>query len=173
MYEASERKPLPNPDLDRIIAEAAADSRIIRRSVSDDEILARCLYTLVNEGARIIDEKIAQRSSDLDVVWIHGYGFPRHRGGPMFWAGEVGLGKILAKIEEFGRTHDFWEPAPPAPAARAFRSEFQRALIGYMPQRRPAVWTGASPIFDERVIEHGDGHGAARHVERRHIGTDE
>jgi len=112
VYEAGQRKPLPNRDLDEIISTAARDSGIARKAVSDDEILARCLYTLVNEGARITAEKIAQRGSDVDVVWIHGYGFPRHRGGPMFWADEVGLDKILAKIEEFDRTHDFWEPAP-------------------------------------------------------------
>jgi len=112
VYEAGQRKPLPNPDLDELISAAGAESGIARRSITDDEILERCLYTLVNEGAAIIEEKIAHRASDVDVVWIHGYGFPRHRGGPMFWADEVGLGNILAKIEEFGRTHDFWEPAP-------------------------------------------------------------
>ncbi|MFO0993884.1 MAG: 3-hydroxyacyl-CoA dehydrogenase NAD-binding domain-containing protein [Hyphomicrobiales bacterium] len=112
VYEAGQRKPFPNPDLGDLINSAARESGIARRTVSDDEILERCLYTLVNEGARIVEEKIAQRSSDLDVVWIHGYGFPRYRGGPMFWADEVGLEKILAKIEELDRTHDFWEPAP-------------------------------------------------------------
>jgi 3-hydroxyacyl-CoA dehydrogenase len=112
VYEAGQRKPLPNPELNEIIAAAARDSGVAQRSITDEEILQRCLYTLVNEGANIIDEKIAQRASDVDVVWIHGYGFPRHRGGPMFWADEVGLEKILAKIEEFDRTHDFWKPAP-------------------------------------------------------------
>jgi len=112
IYEPGQRKPLPNPDLDELISAAARESGIARREITDDEILERCLYTLVNEGADIIDEKIAQRASDVDVVWIAGYGFPRHRGGPMFWADEVGLDKILGKIEEFGRTHDFWQPAP-------------------------------------------------------------
>jgi 3-hydroxyacyl-CoA dehydrogenase len=112
VYEPGQRKPSPNPDLNDIIASAARDSGVARRSITDDEILARCLYTLVNEGAHIIDERIAQRASDVDVVWIHGYGFPRHRGGPIYWADEVGLDKILSRIEEFNRTHDFWEPAP-------------------------------------------------------------
>jgi 3-hydroxyacyl-CoA dehydrogenase len=112
VYEAGLRKPSPNPDLSDLIAAAARDSGIAQRSITDEEILQRCLYTLVNEGANIIDEKIAQRASDVDVVWTAGYGFPRHRGGPMFWADEVGLGEILAKIEEFSRTHEFWEPAP-------------------------------------------------------------
>ncbi|MBL8905464.1 MAG: enoyl-CoA hydratase/isomerase family protein [Rhizobiales bacterium] len=112
LYEADQRKPLPNPDLDELISVSADESGIARRSITDDEILERCLYTLINEGANIIEEKIAQRASDVDVVWIHGYGFPRHRGGPMFWADDVGLDRILARIEQFNRTHDFWEPAP-------------------------------------------------------------
>jgi 3-hydroxyacyl-CoA dehydrogenase len=85
---------------------------IVQREISDSEIIERCLYTLVNEGAWIIEERIAQRASDLDVVWIHGYGFPRYRGGPMFWADTVGLGKILERIEQLDRTHDFWGAAP-------------------------------------------------------------
>ncbi len=113
VYEAGQRKPLPNPDLNELISVAAGESahNALQNSPMT-RFSARCLYALVNEGARIIEEKIAQRASDLDVVWIHGYGFPRHRGGPMFWASEVGLHKILARIEEFDRTHDFWEPAP-------------------------------------------------------------
>jgi len=112
VYEAGGRTPQLNPDIDQIIADAARESGIARREVSDAEIIERCLYTLVNEGARIIEEKIAQRASDLDVVWIHGYGFPRYRGGPMFWADTVGLKEILARIKQFDTGHDFWQPAP-------------------------------------------------------------
>jgi 3-hydroxyacyl-CoA dehydrogenase len=112
VYEPGNRKPLSNPDLDAIVAASAKESGIAKRTIGDDEIIERCLYTLVNEGARIIEEKIAQRASDLDVVWIHGYGFPRYRGGPMFWADTVGLAKILERTRAFDRTHDFWKPAP-------------------------------------------------------------
>src|SRR3546814_16003972 len=64
-----------------------------RRDISDDEIVARTLYTMVNEGAKILEEDIAQRASDINVVWLYGYGWPRHKGGPMFWADQIGLAR--------------------------------------------------------------------------------
>jgi 3-hydroxyacyl-CoA dehydrogenase len=80
--------------------------------VSDGEILERCLYALINEGAKILDEKIALRASDIDTVWINGYGFPPHRGGPMYHATEVGLRRVHEAICAFREKHGkVWEPA--------------------------------------------------------------
>ena len=107
------RTPLPDPEVESLIVETSKALGIGRRPVSDREILERCLYPLVNEGAKILDEGIAMRSSDIDVVWIHGYGFPRHRGGPMFWADTVGLDAIAAAMRGFQAAHGDWmAPAP-------------------------------------------------------------
>jgi 3-hydroxyacyl-CoA dehydrogenase len=84
-----------------------------RRDVSDDEIRERLLWQLVNEGAQILDEGIAQRSGDIDVIYVYGYGFPAHAGGPMFHAGLVGLDKAYADIRRYhDRLGDIWRPAP-------------------------------------------------------------
>lgn len=111
-YEDGSRKPLPDPEVDAIIAQAASELGVARREISDEEILERCVYALINEGAKIVGEGIAQRGSDVDVVWVHGYGFPVYRGGPLFYADTVGLPKVLSRIEEFVRAHGtLWEPA--------------------------------------------------------------
>ncbi|MEJ2207123.1 MAG: enoyl-CoA hydratase-related protein, partial [Gemmatimonadota bacterium] len=93
-YEPGNRTPIPDPEVTELILETSKELGIERREISDEEILQRCLYPLVNEGARILEEGIAQRSSDLDVIWLHGYGFPRYRGGPMFWADSLGVGHV-------------------------------------------------------------------------------
>jgi len=112
-YEDGSRVPIPNPDVEKIIVQIAHSKGIERRSISDQEILERCLYSMINEGAKILEEKIALRASDIDTVWINGYGFPAHRGGPMFYADTVGLPKILAAVKSFGEKYgDAWEPAP-------------------------------------------------------------
>lgn len=111
-YEAGSRAPIPDPIVDQVIVEAAKAAGIARRTIPAGEIVARCLYPLVNEGARVLDEGIALRASDIDLVWINGYAFPAWRGGPMHWAEETGLATILDGIETFARTHDYWEPAP-------------------------------------------------------------
>ena len=99
---------------DRDPARAARRLGIAQRAHTDQEILERCLYPLLNEGLRILEEGIAQRASDVDVVWCAGYGFPRYRGGPMFYADTIGLRPLLAGMEKyravFGPMH--WEPAP-------------------------------------------------------------
>ena len=95
-----------------MIQAASEAAGIVRRTISADEIVARCLYPLVNEGARVLEEGIALRASDIDLVWINGYGFPAWRGGPMHWADETGLARILEGIKTFAKTHDDWEPAP-------------------------------------------------------------
>jgi 3-hydroxyacyl-CoA dehydrogenase len=84
------------------------------RAISDEEIVERCIYALVNEGAKILEEGIALRASDIDMVYLTGYGFPPYRGGPMFYADTVGLPKVLASIEKFqkGYQGSQWKPAP-------------------------------------------------------------
>lgn len=111
-YEKGSRTPIPDPVVDDVIAKSAAEAGIERRRIDPAEIVERCLYPLVNEGARVLEEKIALRPGDIDLVWINGYGFPAWRGGPMHWADATGLEKVLEGIERFARTHDYWEPAP-------------------------------------------------------------
>jgi 3-hydroxyacyl-CoA dehydrogenase len=89
------RRPSPSPVVQEIIEKFAADKGVERREIGDEEIVERTLYTMVNEGAKILEEGIAQRASDIDVVWVYGYGWPVYRGGPMFWADRVGLQKIV------------------------------------------------------------------------------
>jgi 3-hydroxyacyl-CoA dehydrogenase len=89
------RRPTPSPLVQQIIEEFAAKQGVERRQISDEEIVERTLYTMVNEGAKILEEGMAQRASDIDVVWVYGYGWPVYRGGPMFWADTVGLDKIV------------------------------------------------------------------------------
>ena len=95
------RKASPSPIVEEIIAEFRAASGVTPRAISDEEIVVRTLYTLVNEGAKILEEGIAQRASDIDVVWLYGYGWPRHTGGPMFWAETVGLRTMVSALERF------------------------------------------------------------------------
>jgi 3-hydroxyacyl-CoA dehydrogenase len=89
------RRPSPSPVVQKIIEDFASKRGIERREISDDEIIERTLYTMVNEGAKILEEGMAQRASDIDVVWVYGYGWPVYRGGPMFWADSVGLQTIV------------------------------------------------------------------------------
>jgi len=87
---------------------------ITRRPIADDEILQRLLYPMVNEGAKILEEKIAIRASDIDVIWVYGYGWPVYRGGPMFWADSIGLTALRERLLEFKKQSGdaFWTPAP-------------------------------------------------------------
>ena len=112
IYEEGNRKPIPDAEVEALAAETAAESGITRRAITDEEIVQRCLYALVNEACAILEEGIAQRESDIDVVFCNGYGFPRRRGGPMFWAGRVGFDKVLSQVEQYSQAHDFWEPSP-------------------------------------------------------------
>ncbi len=113
-YEAGSRKPLPDVLIQELILAHSERKGIERRSITDGEIIDRCLYAMVNEGARILDEGVALRAGDIDVVWLHGYGFPTWRGGPMFYAQQRGLGNVLRSIERFCELHgaEFWTPAP-------------------------------------------------------------
>jgi 3-hydroxyacyl-CoA dehydrogenase len=111
-YEAGSRNPIPDPVVEELIVRASKEAGIQRRQISDQEILERCIYALVNEGAKILEEGIALRASDIDIVYIYGYGFPRYRGGPMFYADTVGLDKVLESVWRFHSTHgEFWKPA--------------------------------------------------------------
>ena len=96
------RNPSPSPRVAEIIEDFRAKSNMQKREISDEEIIEKTLYTMVNEGALILEEKMAQRASDIDVVWIYGYGWPVYRGGPMFWADSEGLKKIVAGLEKHG-----------------------------------------------------------------------
>jgi 3-hydroxyacyl-CoA dehydrogenase len=96
------RNPTPSPRVAEIIEDFRAKSNMQKREISDEEIIEKTLYTMVNEGALILEEKMAQRASDIDVVWIYGYGWPVYRGGPMFWADTEGLKKIVAGLEKHG-----------------------------------------------------------------------
>jgi len=109
-YDAS-RTPSPSPEVAALIREQYGASEGVPVP-SDQEILETCLFPLVNEGAKILDEKIAQRPSDIDVVWLYGYSWPMHTGGPMFWADSVGLDKVQAKAEELGAANEWYKPAP-------------------------------------------------------------
>jgi 3-hydroxyacyl-CoA dehydrogenase len=115
-YEAGSRTPVPDPEVQALIQREAQRLRIEQRNIDDEEILTRCIYPLINEGARILEERIAQRAGDIDVVWINGYGFPPYRGGPMHYADQVGLDKIHRRICEFrdtlGNEFGYWNPAP-------------------------------------------------------------
>jgi 3-hydroxyacyl-CoA dehydrogenase len=113
-YEAGSRSPLPDPEVEKLIDETLAKMGKKRRAVSDDEILERMTYPMINEGARILEEKIAARPSDIDVIWLYGYGWPIYRGGPMHYADSVGLKKIADRLEFYAKEtgDDSLRPAP-------------------------------------------------------------
>jgi 3-hydroxyacyl-CoA dehydrogenase len=107
------RKPLPDPETAALLGEVAREHGIPQREFTDQEILERCLYGMVNEGTRVLADGTAMRAVDIDVIYLTGYGFPAYRGGPMFWADAVGLRKIYDRIREFHRQHgERWAPAP-------------------------------------------------------------
>jgi 3-hydroxyacyl-CoA dehydrogenase len=107
-----ERNARPSPHVEEIIRAFAASKGVAQRTISDQEILERCIYPMINEGAKILEEGKAQRASDIDVVWIYGYGWPVYRGGPMFYADTVGLQSVLDKLKEFeARFGDDFKPA--------------------------------------------------------------
>ncbi len=114
IYDPETRKQSPDAEVHEIVEREAAALGIARRAIDAEEIVDRLIYALVNEGFRILEEGIAQRPGDIDVVYIYGYGFPVWRGGPMHYADAVGLDRVLARINEFrerfGEHH--WTPAP-------------------------------------------------------------
>ena len=114
-YEPGSRAPQVDPEVDAMIDAYRHEVGITPRAIPDEEIVDRCVYALVNEGARILEEGIALRASDIDIVYLTGYGFPRAKGGPMFYAETVGLDKVVARMHEFeanpNAAPEFWQPA--------------------------------------------------------------
>ena len=113
-YKAGDRKAYPNEAVNTMIVQHSADIGVERRKISDQEIVERLVFSLVNEGAQILEEGIAMRASDIDMVYLTGYGFPVFRGGPMFYADTLGLPNVLIAMEKYarGRHGDAWKPAP-------------------------------------------------------------
>ena len=103
-YDPETRESTPDPEVEQLIKDFAIGKGIEQRTITDQEVLERCLYPMVNEGAKILDEGIAIRGSDIDVVWVNGYGWPVYRGGPMFWADSVGLAEIAEKVQQYSES---------------------------------------------------------------------
>ena len=145
-YSEGSRAPNPAPENEDIYKKISSQNNIERREISDQEIIDRCILALVNEGARILEEGVAQRSGDMDIVYINGYGFPIWRGGPMFYANQLGLAEVISKMSAFSKLDEnFWKPAPllqklagssgafgeaPAPEERAELLSFNKANMG-------------------------------------------
>jgi 3-hydroxyacyl-CoA dehydrogenase len=110
-YKDGSRAPIPDPLIDKLATEEAAKRGVVRRSISDEEIVARVTTALANEGARVIEEGFATRPGDIDVIYVYGYGFPRYRGGPMYYADTIGLATVLRRVNEYrARLGDYWTP---------------------------------------------------------------
>jgi len=115
-YEPGRRDALPDPVVDQVVADYRKEAGITPRKISEDEIVKRCVFALVNEGARILEEGIAQRASDIDITYVMGYGFPPFRGGPMLYADSQSLIMVARAMREFAKNPlaepEFWQPAP-------------------------------------------------------------
>jgi 3-hydroxyacyl-CoA dehydrogenase len=113
-YESGSRTPLPDPEVEQMIAAESARLSIERRSIDETEIVDRCILALINEGARILGEGIAESAAAIDAIWCNGYGFPRWRGGPMFYADSLGVRQVVESIERLARRHGerYWTLAP-------------------------------------------------------------
>ena len=113
-YDPDTRAATPDPEVEQLIKDFAVSKGHEQREVTDQEILERLLYPMVNEGAKILEEKIAIRGSDIDVVWVNGYGWPVYRGGPMHWADSIGLAEIVSKIESYSESlgGKHWDLSP-------------------------------------------------------------
>ncbi len=139
-YRYDNGKRVPDPEGIKLFHDEGKRLGVPQRKPGADEILERCLYALINEGARILEEGVAMRASDIDVVYTSGYGFPRHRGGPMFYADTVGLKKIYERILEFQRTLDrrYWQPAPLLEKLAKENSSFKQWQSGQATTRATA-----------------------------------
>ena len=108
------RRAVPDPEVQALAEQTAKEAGIERRTIDNQEIVERCIYAMINEGARLLEEGCAIRAGDIDTVYLSGYGFPNYRGGPMWYADTVGLKNVLARIEEFRAQHGelLWPHAP-------------------------------------------------------------
>jgi 3-hydroxyacyl-CoA dehydrogenase len=112
-YDEGGRAPLRDSEVEKFIVEESRRMGIERRSISEDEIIKRCVYGMVNEGAKLLEQGIALRPSDIDIVYVTGYGFPARHGGPMYYADRIGLAEVLADVKRFHAEYGFWwKPAP-------------------------------------------------------------
>jgi 3-hydroxyacyl-CoA dehydrogenase len=115
-YPDGPRRPVRSPEAEVLVTSHRAAQGISPSAITDQEIVDRLVYALVNEGARLLEEGVAVRPGDIDVVYLTGYGFPRWRGGPMYYAEQVGLERVVARMREFARSTrgdpEFWQPAP-------------------------------------------------------------
>jgi 3-hydroxyacyl-CoA dehydrogenase len=123
-YDPGSRTPHPDPEVERIILEGAARRGVNRRPISQEEIVERMIFPMINEGARILEEGIASRPGDIDVIWAYGYGWPVWRGGPMYYADRLGLGHLSDRLTYYAdRSGD--ETLQPAPLLRRLAAEGQ------------------------------------------------
>ena len=115
-YQAGKRDAIPSALVNKMIEDHRKELGVTPRKISDDEIVQRLVYALVNEGARILEDGIASKAGDIDMVYLTGYGFPMHRGGPMMYADQVGLFNVIQSMKRFQQNPrddaQFWEPAP-------------------------------------------------------------
>ena len=164
-YNLPDRTPIPDPEVEKIIEETSKKLGITRRAISDQEILERCLYPMVNEGAKILEEGMAQRSLDIDVIWVNGYGWPVYRGGPMWWADNVvGLKTIHDALLKYrdASGDPFWEPAPLLKKLVQEGKKFSTRLIEFEPGRK--INNGRRRHRLHRP--HADRQGVPRHLQR-------
>jgi len=114
LYQEGRRDAIPDPETEKLVEDYRKELGITPRKISDTEIVERCIYALINEGARILEDGIAARASDIDMIYLTGYGFPMHRGGPMLYADEVGLANVVRRMMELATSSGdpFWTPAP-------------------------------------------------------------
>jgi 3-hydroxyacyl-CoA dehydrogenase len=112
-YDKGSRTPQRDPVVEQFIEAESARLGIERKPISREEILKRCLFGMINEGAKLLELGVAQRPGDIDIVYVTGYGFPASRGGPMYYADQIGLANVLADIRRFHAEHGYWwQPAP-------------------------------------------------------------
>jgi 3-hydroxyacyl-CoA dehydrogenase len=114
LYAQGSRRPMRDAEVESMIAAEATRLGVERRAIGDEEIRERCLYALINEGAKLLAEGIAASPGDIDAIWCNGYGFPRFRGGPMFYADTVGCAAVLQGIGKYAQMlgREYWTPAP-------------------------------------------------------------
>ncbi len=140
-YESGHRDAMPDPEVIALIERLASQRGIVRRNIGDDEIVERCVLALINVGAMVLEEGVASRASDIDVVWTSGYGFPRHLGGPMFYADTLGLGHVAKRIRHYHENlGHYWRPAGLIERLAAANSSFEQWDRQRIPKVfRPAV----------------------------------